>query len=109
MWFAFSTISIRTEGYFRIRFCLAELGIQGQPQQVSPLLYTTFSHTVHVQSPKRFQGTCDNNPLATHLNRQGIRVPTRKDEKKIIYRTGYDESSLSTMSRGGGGPSASSP
>ncbi|KAG0265973.1 hypothetical protein DFQ27_000223 [Actinomortierella ambigua] len=101
MWFAFSTISIRTEGFFTIRFCLTELSTQGQPQPMSPILYTTYSDRVHVQSPKRFQGTCDNNALATHLNKQGIRVPTRKDEKKIIYRGVYDESTMP------GGPSIS--
>lgn len=82
IWFAFSILSIRTEGFFKIRFCLSDL--QRIPEGgKSTTICEVFSNTIHVQTPKRFEGTCDNNDIAIHLNRNSIKIPARKDEKKL--------------------------
>ncbi|KAG0274429.1 hypothetical protein BGZ95_009802 [Linnemannia exigua] len=82
IWFAFSILSIRTEGFFKVRFCLSDL--QRIPEGGrSAMICEVFSNTIHVQTPKRFEGTCDNNDIATHLNKNSIKIPARKDEKKL--------------------------
>ncbi|KAF9432790.1 hypothetical protein BGZ76_010317 [Entomortierella beljakovae] len=82
IWFAFSILSIRTEGFFKIRFSLADL-TQIPENGKSRTICQVFSNTIHVQTPKKFEGTCDNNKTAVHLNKNCIRIPARKDEKKI--------------------------
>ncbi|KAF9905665.1 hypothetical protein EC991_001496 [Linnemannia zychae] len=82
IWFAFSILSIRTEGFFKVRFCLSDL--QRIPEGgKSTTICEVFSNTIHVQTPKRFEGTCDNNDIAIHLNKNSIKIPARKDEKKL--------------------------
>ncbi|KAF9113729.1 hypothetical protein BGX27_000890 [Mortierella sp. AM989] len=79
IWFAFSVLSIRTEGVFKLRFSLFDLTqIKGTS---TPVIFRMFSDPIHVQSPKKFLGTCDNNEIANHLNKYSIRIPSRKDEK----------------------------
>ncbi|KAG0357830.1 hypothetical protein BGZ54_000171 [Gamsiella multidivaricata] len=79
IWFAFSVLSIRTEGIFKLRFSLIDLTqMEGKTASV---IYMLFSNPIHVQSPKKFLGTCDNNKIANHLNKYSIRIPSRKDEK----------------------------
>ncbi|KAF9360028.1 hypothetical protein BGX34_008004 [Mortierella sp. NVP85] len=80
IWFAFSVLSIRTEGVFKLRFSLFDLTqMKGTSTQV---ICQVFSEPFHVQSPKKFLGTCDNNDIANHLNKYSIRIPSRKDEKR---------------------------
>ncbi|KAG0307684.1 hypothetical protein BGZ98_010103 [Dissophora globulifera] len=79
IWFAFSVLSIRTEGVFKLRFSLFDLSQVNQTS--SSIIYQVFSDPIHVQSPKKFLGTCDNNDIANHLNKYSIRIPSRKDEK----------------------------
>ncbi|KAF9366715.1 hypothetical protein BGX34_009553 [Mortierella sp. NVP85] len=82
IWFAFSILSVRTEGFFKIRFCLTDIKripVGGKSETVCEI----FSNTIHVQTPKKFEGTCDNNKIAVHLNKNNIRIPARKDEKKL--------------------------
>ncbi|KAF9953272.1 hypothetical protein BGZ72_005540 [Mortierella alpina] len=79
IWFAFSVLSIRTEGVFKLRFSLYDL--MKMKGNTAPALYQVFSDPIHVQSPKKFLGTCDNNEIANHLNKYSIRIPSRKDEK----------------------------
>ncbi|KAF9950298.1 hypothetical protein BGZ72_008010 [Mortierella alpina] len=81
IWFAFSILSIRTEGFFKIRFCLTDI-MRIPRGGKSETICEVFSNTIHVQTPKKFEGTCDNNPIAIHLNKNCIRIPARKDEKK---------------------------
>ncbi|KAF9141818.1 hypothetical protein BGX30_004068 [Mortierella sp. GBA39] len=79
IWFAFNMLSIRTEGVFKLRFTLCDvMQMKGTTIKV---LYQVFSDPIHVQSPKKFLGACDNNDLANHLNKYSIRIPSRKDEK----------------------------
>ncbi|KAG0260958.1 hypothetical protein BG011_001464 [Mortierella polycephala] len=82
IWFAFSILSIRTEGYFKVRFCLTDLMRIPEGGKSSTICHV-FSKIIHVQSPKKFEGTCDNNKIAIHLNKNCIRIPARKDEKKL--------------------------
>ncbi|KAF9577270.1 hypothetical protein BGW38_007638, partial [Lunasporangiospora selenospora] len=56
-WFAFSILSIRTEGYFKIRFCLTDL-TRIPDGGKTPIICEVFSDTIHVQTPKKFEGTC---------------------------------------------------
>ncbi|KAF9933979.1 hypothetical protein BGZ67_004052 [Mortierella alpina] len=79
IWFAFSVLSIRTEGVFKLRFSLYDL--TRMKENKAPALHQVFSDPIHVQSPKKFLGTCDNNEIANHLNKYSIRIPSRKDEK----------------------------
>ncbi|KAK3828566.1 MAG: velvet factor [Benniella sp.] len=80
IWFAFSVLSIRTEGVFKLRFSLFDLTqMKGTSTHV---ICQVFSEPFHVQSPKKFLGTCDNNDIANHLNKYSIRIPSRKDEKR---------------------------
>ncbi|KAF9981035.1 hypothetical protein BGZ65_004390 [Modicella reniformis] len=83
IWFAFSILSIRTEGFFKLRFCLTDIErIPRNKGGKSKTICEVFSNTIHVQTPKRFQGTYDNNEIAVHLNKNSIRIPARKDENK---------------------------
>ncbi|KAG0366696.1 hypothetical protein BGZ54_005017 [Gamsiella multidivaricata] len=82
IWFAFSILSIRTEGFFKIRFCLTDL-MRIPEGGRSETICQIFTNTIHVQTPKKFEGTCDNNKIAVHLNKNCIRIPARKDEKKL--------------------------
>ncbi|KAF8927596.1 hypothetical protein BGZ58_010291 [Dissophora ornata] len=82
IWFAFSILSIRTEGFFKIRFCLSDL-MRIPDGGKSEAICQVFTNTIHVQTPKKFEGTCDNNKIAIHLNKNCIRIPARKDEKKL--------------------------
>ncbi|KAG0302746.1 hypothetical protein BGZ98_007264 [Dissophora globulifera] len=82
IWFAFSILSIRTEGFFKIRFCLTDL-MRVPEGGRSEAICEVFTNTIHVQTPKKFEGTCDNNKIAIHLNKNCIRIPARKDEKKL--------------------------
>ncbi|KAG0206559.1 hypothetical protein BGX28_002038 [Mortierella sp. GBA30] len=82
IWFAFSILSIRTEGFFKLRFCLTDI-MRIPEGGKSETICQVFSNTIHVQTPKKFEGTCDNNPIAIHLNKNCIRIPARKDEKKL--------------------------
>ncbi|KAG0201140.1 hypothetical protein BGX28_005952 [Mortierella sp. GBA30] len=81
IWFAFSVLSIRTEGVFKLRFSLYDL--MQMKGTTAPALYQIFSEPISVQSPKKFLGTCDNNEIANHLNKYSIRIPSRKDEKPV--------------------------
>ncbi|KAF9551652.1 hypothetical protein EC957_006545 [Mortierella hygrophila] len=79
IWFAFNMLSIRTEGVFKLRFTLCD--VMQMKGTTTKILYQVFSDPIHVQSPKKFLGACDNNDLANHLNKYSIRIPSRKDEK----------------------------
>ncbi|KAF9995121.1 hypothetical protein BGZ79_000093 [Entomortierella chlamydospora] len=57
IWFAFSILSIRTEGFFKIRFCLTDL-MRIPEGGTSETICQVFSNTIHVQTPKKFEGTC---------------------------------------------------
>ncbi|KAF9383915.1 hypothetical protein BGX21_001444, partial [Mortierella sp. AD011] len=81
IWFAFSTLSIRTEGVFKLRFSLIDLTQFKGDCETASVIHCMFSDPIQVQSPKKFLGTCDNNEIANHLNKYSIRIPSRKDEK----------------------------
>ncbi|KAG0007710.1 hypothetical protein BGZ80_004331 [Entomortierella chlamydospora] len=81
VWFAFSTLSIRTEGVFKLRFSLIDLTQFKGDRETASVIHCIFSDPIQVQSPKKFLGTCDNNEIANHLNKYSIRIPSRKDEK----------------------------
>ncbi|KAF9940002.1 hypothetical protein BGZ65_008582 [Modicella reniformis] len=57
VWFAFSVLSIRTEGVFKLRFSLFDLR-QMNGTTTIPVICQIFSDPIHVQSPKKFLGTC---------------------------------------------------
>ncbi|KAG2173551.1 hypothetical protein INT44_007142 [Umbelopsis vinacea] len=74
--FLFSDISIRVEGYFRLRFTLFEIvGTR------AVRLTSTLSDVFQVYSPKLFPGMAESTLLTRHLSDQGMRIRIRKENR----------------------------
>ena len=91
LWFVFQDLSIRTEGFFRLKFSFFDLmGEDVPPEQTStatlaqlaPMLACTYSDAFHVYSAKKFPGVIESTPLSREFAKQGIKIPIRKDGAK---------------------------
>ncbi|KAH8549875.1 velvet factor-domain-containing protein [Umbelopsis sp. PMI_123] len=81
--FLFSDISVRVEGYFRLRFTLFEIVGTRVVRRTS-----TLSDVFQVYSPKLFPGMAESTLLTRHLSDQGMRIRIRK-ENRILLRYEY--------------------
>ncbi|KAF2832201.1 hypothetical protein CC86DRAFT_442551 [Ophiobolus disseminans] len=86
-WFVLQDLSVRTEGTFRLKFSMCNIGTgQGNNGVISqgkcPILATAFSEPFTVYSAKKFPGVVESTPLSKCLAQQGIKIPIRKDGPK---------------------------
>ncbi|KAI9513272.1 velvet factor-domain-containing protein [Russula earlei] len=92
VFFLFQDLSIRTEGRFRLRLRLMNVGALTSPENgalrvhndVSPILAQTYTQGFDVYSAKRFPGVPDTTALSIAFGNQGqklplVRVPLRCD------------------------------
>ncbi|TFK85436.1 hypothetical protein K466DRAFT_622243 [Polyporus arcularius HHB13444] len=85
IFFLFQDLSIRTEGTFRLRLRLMNVGAPPAPEprassvhtDVSPVLAQTFTEPFVVFSAKRFPGVPDTTALSIALGNQGQKLPLR--------------------------------
>ncbi|KAF9238759.1 velvet factor [Melanogaster broomeanus] len=85
IFFLFQDLSVRTEGTFRLRLRLMNIGDAPAPEagalrvhtHVSPVLAQTFTHPFVVYSAKRFPGVPDTTALSIAFGNQGQKLPLR--------------------------------
>ncbi|RMZ90861.1 hypothetical protein DV736_g1886, partial [Chaetothyriales sp. CBS 134916] len=90
LWFVFQDLSIRTEGWFRLKFTFFDLkdaltqeaAHPAQPSKLAPMLACSYSRTFKVFSAKKFPGVIESTPLSKKFADQGIKIPIRKDSSK---------------------------
>ncbi|KAI0395055.1 hypothetical protein F5Y17DRAFT_425037 [Xylariaceae sp. FL0594] len=92
IWFVLQDLSVRTEGWFRLRFSfinLRRLGPSpsgGNDSEVlnrgrAPILAFAFSDRFQVYSAKKFPGVCESTQLSKTFALQGVKIPIRKDQE----------------------------
>ncbi|KAI9321603.1 velvet factor, partial [Dichotomocladium elegans] len=74
--FAFSDISVRADGRYRLRMCLFEMLDSGVQFRQSVL-----SDIFTVYSAKKFPGMHLSCPLACHFAEQGLKIRIRKESR----------------------------
>lgn len=85
IFFLFQDLSVRTEGAFRLRMRLMNVGAPPAPEtgairihtDVSPILAQTFTEQFMVYSAKRFPGVPDTTALSIAFGNQGQKLPLR--------------------------------
>ncbi|KAH6915096.1 velvet factor [Coprinopsis sp. MPI-PUGE-AT-0042] len=85
IFFLFQDLSVRTEGTFRLRMRLMNVGAPPAPEagssrvhnDVSPILAQTFTEAFTVFSAKRFPGVPDTTALSIAFGNQGQKLPLR--------------------------------
>jgi len=85
IFFTFQDLSVRTEGTFRLRLRLVNVGAPPAPnrgamrvhENVSPVLAQTFTEPFTVFSAKKFPGVPSMTPLSLEFGRQGQKLPLR--------------------------------
>lgn len=115
IWFVLQDLSVRTEGWFRLKvnlFNLAQPPVleeensnssnndnntnTGQPSanhkllQEAPLLASAFSKPFKVFSAKKFPGVIESTNLSRTFAKQGIKIPIRKDHGGKKRKAGAD-------------------
>ncbi|KAG6832157.1 hypothetical protein H0H92_004888 [Tricholoma furcatifolium] len=83
IFFLFQDLSVRTEGTFRLRMRLMNIGAPPAPEagatcvhtDVSPVLAQTFTEPFVVYSAKRFPGVPDTTALSIAFGNQGQKLP----------------------------------
>lgn len=83
IFFLFQDLSVRTEGSFRLRMRLVNIGAHPAPDpgavgvhtDVSPVLAQTFTEPFTVWSAKRFPGVPDTTALSIAFGNQGQKLP----------------------------------
>jgi hypothetical protein len=94
IWFVLQDLSVRTEGWFRLKLNFVNVGqpnTSGQPtamngqvtqtitKTTAPVLASIFSKPFRVYSAKKFPGVIDSTDLSKSFANQGIKIPIRKD------------------------------
>lgn len=83
-WFVLQDLSVRTEGFFRLRMSFVDIsnpGSTGVIRGATPVLAWTFSDKFQVYSAKKFPGVIESTALSKSFASQGIKIPIRKDNK----------------------------
>lgn len=104
IWFVLQDLSVRTEGWFRLKmslFNLAEFVINEDVNVPTPTnreLYTeapclsmAFSQPFRVYSAKKFPGVMETTPLSQAFASQGIKIPIRKPDGNKKRKAGDEE------------------
>lgn len=103
-WFVLQDLSVRTEGTFRLKLSLFDIGVgngtsatvgngdgHGPTQGKGPCLAVSFSDQFTVYSAKKFPGVIESTPLSKCFAQQGIKIPIRKDGPKgVANQDEYD-------------------
>ncbi|CAJ2501653.1 Uu.00g045060.m01.CDS01 [Anthostomella pinea] len=90
IWFILQDLSVRTEGWFRLRFSFINvrrpgpIGAVGSDAELlnrgrAPILAQVFSEKFQVYSAKKFPGVCESTALSKCFAQQGVKIPIRKD------------------------------
>ncbi|KAI1333349.1 hypothetical protein F5Y16DRAFT_355545 [Xylariaceae sp. FL0255] len=94
IWFVLQDLSVRTEGWFRLKFSFINLrhpsattanGASDTESLIkgkAPVLVYAFSEKFQVYSAKRFPGVCESTALSKCFAQQGVKIPIRKGEEK---------------------------
>jgi hypothetical protein len=98
VFFLFQDLSVRTEGTFRLRMRLMNVGAPPAPgiggtrvhMDVSPILAQTFTDAFTVYSAKRFPGVPDTTALSIAFGNQGQKLPLRNRHNKRRQRDETD-------------------
>jgi len=85
IFFLFQDLSVRTEGTFRLRLRLMNVGALPAPEpgalqvhtNVSPVLAQIFTEPFTVFSAKRFPGVPETTALSIAFGNQGLKLPLR--------------------------------
>ncbi|WPH01159.1 Hypothetical protein R9X50_00399400 [Acrodontium crateriforme] len=82
-WFVLQDLSVRTEGFFRLKMNFVNLGRADNTlnRGSAPVLASIFSDKFQVYSAKKFPGVIESTPLSKCFAGQGIKIPIRKDMK----------------------------
>ncbi|KAG7447477.1 uncharacterized protein BT62DRAFT_930487 [Guyanagaster necrorhizus] len=94
IFFLFQDLSVRTEGTFRLRLRLMNVGAPPAPEAgastvhmgMSPVLAQTFTEPFTVFSAKRFPGVPDTTVLSVALANQGQKLPLRNRHRSSTRR-----------------------
>jgi len=94
-WFVLQDLSVRTEGTFRLKLSLFDIGTNntmhdGPTQGKGPCLAVSFSEQFTVYSAKKFPGVIESTPLSKCFAQQGIKIPIRKDGPKVPNANEYE-------------------
>ncbi|GAA5978465.1 hypothetical protein JCM11641_007955 [Rhodosporidiobolus odoratus] len=99
IFFVLPDLSVRTEGTFRLRLRLLNVGLGGsQANTVSAVVATEVTDEFRVFSAKKFEGMLDPTPLSQCFAKQGVRIPTRKVAKSRTQSAGKAVSNSATAS-----------
>ncbi|GAA5872625.1 hypothetical protein JCM16303_004585 [Sporobolomyces ruberrimus] len=81
IFFVLPDLSVRTEGFFRLRLRLLSIDPSNSlAGQSSPVVATTHSNEFQVFSAKKFPGMFEPTTLSRHFAAQGVRIPTRQSK-----------------------------
>nr|POE82717.1 velvet complex subunit b [Quercus suber] len=83
-WFVLQDLSVRTEGFFRLKMNFIDVGASGGGglnRGKAPVLAWVDSDTFQVFSAKKFPGVIESTALSKCFASQGIKIPIRKDTK----------------------------
>ena len=99
-WFVLQDLSVRTEGTFRLKLFLFDIGAgdgtnatvsnDGPTRGKGKCLAVSFSEAFTVYSAKKFPGVIESTPLSKCFAQQGIKIPIRKDGPKLPTQAEYD-------------------
>jgi hypothetical protein len=100
-WFVLQDLSVRTEGTFRLKLYLFDIGAgngtngvvdrNGPTNGKGPCLCFNFSDVFQVYSAKKFPGVIESTPLSKCFAQQGIKIPIRKDGPKPPNQSEFDD------------------
>ena len=100
LWFVLQDLSVRTEGTFRLKLFLFDIGAgdgtnatvsnEGPTRGKGKCLAVNFSDPFTVYSAKKFPGVIESTPLSKCFAQQGIKIPIRKDGPKLPNQAEYD-------------------
>lgn len=118
IWFVLQDLSVRTEGWFRLKlnlFNLAQLTFleegnrqplaSGELLNEAPCLASAFSKPFKVFSAKKFPGVIESTDLSKSFAGQGVKIPVRKDGAHKKRKAGFigDDDGVGNGEQNGGG------
>ena len=100
-WFVLQDLSVRTEGTFRLKLSLFDIGsndgtngtihMNDGSKGKGPCLVSNFTEPFTVYSAKKFPGVIESTKLSKCFAQQGIKIPIRKDGPKVPNQAEFDE------------------
>ncbi|KAI9263020.1 velvet factor-domain-containing protein [Sporodiniella umbellata] len=83
IFFVFHDISLRTEGTFRLKFSLVNVGMPHEQKvntnELSHVIQVVYSDPFTVYTAKKYPGVVQASPLSIRFAQQGIKISVRKD------------------------------